>query len=146
MDKQIEEALLDVWLDMALNIRGNRLVSGLSFNEIVICSILYRSRKVDMGMLTATDLGNRTKLLKSQLNKVLTMMEEKGLIERIRSEKDKRKVYLKLCEEMLPVYLKEHEKVMEIVHPVCVALGEEKVKVLTGLLEEAMEAVGSLKL
>ncbi len=144
MDRYIEEALLSAWMDMALNIRGNRLVTGLSFNEIVVCSILYRSRKAGGGMLTATDLVNRTKLLKSQLNKVLTVMEEKGLIERIRSDKDKRKVYLKLREEKLPVYLKEHAKVMEIVHQVCATLGEEKVKALTGLLVEAVEVVDKM--
>ena len=144
MDRYIEEALLSAWMDMALNIRGNRLVTGLSFNEIVVCSILYRSMKEGNEMLTATDLGNRTKLLKSQLNKVLTVMEEKGLIERIRSDKDKRKVYLKLREEKLSVYLKEHEKVMGIVHQVCTTLGEEKVKTLTGLLVEAVEVVDKI--
>lgn len=141
MDKIMEEKLLGAWMDMALHIRGNRIVSGLSFNEIVVCSMLYRSRQDGNGMLTATDLGNRTKLLKSQLNKVLTIMEEKGLIERIRSEKDRRKVYLKLREEKLSVYLEEHEKVMVIVHQVCVSLGEEKVRLLSELLLEAVAAV-----
>ncbi len=144
MNRNIEEELLSAWMDMALNIRGNRLVTGLSFNEIVVCSILYRSRNAGGGMLTATDLGNRTKLLKSQLNKVLTTMEEKGLIGRIRSDKDKRKVYLRLREEKLPVYLNEHEKVMEIVHQVCMTLGEEKVEVLTDLLVEAVEVVDKM--
>lgn len=145
MDKIMEEKLLGAWMDMALHIRGNRIVSGLSFNEIVVCSMLYRSRQDGNGMLTATDLGNRTKLLKSQLNKVLTIMEEKGLIERIRSEKDRRKVYLKLREEKLSVYLEEHEKVMVIVHQVCVSLGEEKVRLLSELLLEAVAAVDKFK-
>ena len=141
MNYNLEEELLGAWMDMALNIRGNRLVEELSFNEIVICSILYRNRKAGDGMLTATDLGNRTKLLKSQLNKVLTLMEKKGLIERIRSEEDKRKVFLKLCEENLSFYLEEHKKVMEIVHAVCTVLGEEKAKLLTELINETVAVV-----
>ena len=56
----MEEALLGAWMDMALNIRGNRLVTCLSFNEIVVCSILYRSRQAGAEMITATDLGKRT--------------------------------------------------------------------------------------
>lgn len=142
----MEEALLGAWMDMALNIRGNRLVTGLSFNEIVVCSILYRSRQAGAEMITATDLGKRTKLLKSQLNKVLTVMEEKGLIERIRSEQDRRKVYLRLRDEKLPVYLEEHKKVMEIVHQVYLRLGEDKIKLLTGLLVEVVDAVDSMTL
>ena len=146
MDKKVEEALLGAWMDMALHIRGNRLVTSLSFNEIVVCSMLYRSMQEGIGMLTATDLGSRTKLLKSQLNKVLTVMEEKGLIERIRSEEDKRKIYLKLREEMLSVYLEEHEKVMVIVHQVCASLGEEKARMLSELLLEAVAVVDEYNL
>lgn len=145
MDRSVEEKLLGAWMDMALHIRGNRIVTGLSFNEIVVCSMIYRGMQDGVGMLTATDLGNRTKLLKSQLNKVLTLMEEKGLIERIRSEKDKRKVFLKLREEKLSVYLEEHEKVMVIVHQVCTSLGEEKTKMLSELLLEAVAVVDKCK-
>lgn len=145
VDNITEEALLYAWMDMAMNIRGNRLLTGLSFNEIVVCSMLYRSMKNGNGMLTATDLGERTKLLKSQLNKLLNLMEEKGLIERIRSKEDKRKVFLKLREEKLSVYLKEHEKVMAIVHHICEAMGEEKTKLLTSLLVEVVELVDEYK-
>ncbi len=141
MNRILEEELLSAWMKMALNIRGNRIVDGLSFNEIVICSILYRSKENGVEMLTATDLTVHTRFLKSQLNKVLNLMEEKELIERIRSEKDKRKVYIRLREDRLSVYLDEHEKVMTIVRAVCEALGEEKAKILTELLEETVEAV-----
>jgi DNA-binding MarR family transcriptional regulator len=136
-----EESLLRAWLDMTLHIRGNRIVNALSFNEIVICNILYQSMCDDGEAFTATDIGQRTKLLKSQLNRILTSMEEKGLIERYRSASDKRKVYLKLCEDRIHVYLEEHAKVMQLMHVLCQRLGEEKVKVLTTLLEEAVAVV-----
>ncbi len=145
MNINIEENLLRAWMDMSMHVRGNRLLTGLSFNEIVVCSFLYRSMKDGDGMMTATDLCNHTKLLKSQLNKVLNMMEGKGLIERIRSDKDKRKIFLKLREESVSVYLNEHEKVMGIMHHIFVSMGEEKVKLLTELLEEAVEVVDAYK-
>ena len=128
MNMNIEENLLRAWMGMSMNIRGNRLLTSLSFNEIVICSFLYRSMQEGKDVLTATDLCNYTKLLKSQLNKVLNMMENKGLIERIRSDKDKRKIFLKLREENVSVYLEEHEKVMGIIHHIYNSMGEEKVK------------------
>ena len=143
MNRQIEEELLSAWMSMSLNIRGNRLLSGLSFNEIVVCSFLYRNMQMQDELLTATDLCNQTKLLKSQLNKVLNEMEKKGLIIRIRSAEDKRKIYLKLSEEKLSVYLKEHERVMEIVHGVCESLGEEKVRNFTELIWETLDILGN---
>ena len=142
MNKQIEEELLSAWMSMSLNIRGNRLLSGLSFNEIVVCSFLYRNIQMQDELLTATDLCNQTKLLKSQLNRVLNEMEKKGLIIRIRSAEDKRKVYLKLSEEKISVYLEEHERVMEIVHGVCESLGEEKVRTFTELIWEILGILG----
>ena len=45
MDRQIEEELLSAWMSMSLNIRGNRLLTSLSFNEIVVCSFLYRNMR-----------------------------------------------------------------------------------------------------
>ena len=138
MDRQIEEELLSAWMSMSLNIRGNRLLTSLSFNEIVVCSFLYRNMRSGGELLTATDLCNQTKLLKSQLNKVLNDMEKKGLVERIRSVEDKRKLYLRLREEKLSVYLEEHAKVMHIVHRVCDSLGDEKVQTFTGLIWETL--------
>ncbi len=66
------------------------------FNEAFVCNLL--SRQDAAQPLTATDLCQRTKLLKSQMNKVLSEMERKGYIQRIRSEKDKRQVLLHLTE------------------------------------------------
>ncbi len=136
-----EEALLAAWMEMALNIRGNRIVDGLSFNEIVICSLLYRNRKFGDVQLTATDIGEYTRLLKSQLNKVLTGMEEKGLITRTRSKQDKRKVFVALREENLYIYLDAHEKVMELVHEICEELGAEQTELLTKLLIKVVDTV-----
>ena len=67
MNTQIEEELLSAWMSMSLNIRGNRLLTSLSFNEIVVCSFLYRNMKEGEELLTATDLCSQTKLLKSHL-------------------------------------------------------------------------------
>lgn len=145
MDSRVKDALLNAWMSMALNIRGNRILSNLSFNEIVVCSILYRNMQEDKPMLTATDLCNDMKLLKSQLNRELNLLEERGLIERIRSDKDKRKVFIKLREDNLSVYLEEHEKVMYIVHNICMMLGEEKAKELTMLLHQAVDIVNKCR-
>ena len=145
MDSRVKDALLNAWMSMALNIRGNRILSNLSFNEIVVCSILYRNMQEDKPMLTATDLCNDMKLLKSQLNRELNLLEERGLIERIRSDKDKRKVFIKLREDNLSVYLEEHEKVMYIVHNICMMLGEEKAKELTKLLHQAVDIVNKCR-
>ena len=92
-------------------------------------------------MLTATDLGEQTRLLKSQINRILNSMEAKGMIERIRSTEDKRKVYIKLCDEYVEEYLNEHKQVMDIMDVFYQEMGEEKMNQLTGLINEAIDIV-----
>lgn len=138
-EKTVQENLLRAWIDMVTCIRANRIVSKMSFNEILICNILFRQQKSGDEMLTATDLCGQTKLLKSQINKILTAMEKKGLIERIRSTKDKRKMYIRLSEKELSCYLKEHQRIMNLFDQIVDTLGEEKTTELIEMMNISVE-------
>ncbi len=137
----LQEELLQAWVDMSLHIRGNRLVSGLSFNEIVICRILYAQQMKDGKPVTATDLCKRMHLLKSQINKVLTSMEKQGLIERIRSEDDRRKMEIRLKPGAEQVYIDAHARILKIMGFVCSEMGEEQTRQLTQLLHGAVRSI-----
>ena len=71
-----QEALLQAWMQMSVCIRGNRLLSSLSFNEIMLCGMLYRRKNAGLPPLSATELGEEMRLLKSQMNHILTSMEK----------------------------------------------------------------------
>jgi len=136
-----QEELLQSWIDMSLRIRGNRLVSGFSFNEIVICRILYMQQMQGGAPVTATDLCRRMQLLKSQINKILTSMEKRGLIERVRSENDHRKMEIRLKAGAAKGNVEAHERILQIMEYVCEHLGEEQSRQLTLLLHGAVEAI-----
>ena len=137
----MQEDLLHAWMQMSVFIRGNRLLSDFSFNEIMICGLLFRQQESGAASLTATELGERTNLLKSQINHILTQMENRNWIERIRSTSDKRVVYSLLTETGRENYLKEHEKVLGILNEVHRELGSEKTMELTSLLKQATAVV-----
>lgn len=138
------EELLQAWIDMSLMIRGNRLVSGFSLNEIVICRILYARRRSGGAAVTATELCSRMQLLKSQVNKILTAMERAGTIERVRSEQDKRKIEIRLCEEAVHMYEREHERILQLMAHVSQCMGDEQCAALAHLLHEAVAAIQAL--
>lgn len=140
MEQNRQHELLQAWLQMSVCIRGNRLLSKLTFNEILICSLLY-SRSPEQRALTATDICAQIRLLKSQVNHILTGMEDKQLIERVRSTTDRRRVYIRLREEHISKYLTEHREVMRILDAVEQRLGEEQTRELARLMNEATEAV-----
>lgn len=139
--RQKEEQLLHAFLEMSAYIRGNRILSRFSFNEIMICNLLYRRQSVGEQAATATEIVAWTKLLKSQVNHILTGMEEKGLISRTRSENDKRIVYITLREDALPLYLQEHEYVLQIMDLIYETMGSEKMQTLIELVSQATTIV-----
>ena len=140
-----QEQLLEAWMAMEVCIRGNRLLSEFSMNEMLVCNTLYRRMQEGGEPVTATELCRRTRLLKSQMNRLLGSMESGGLIRRERNPADKRESYVYLREEALPRYLKEHEHVLSIVGAVCSALGEEDTHTLTALMLRAAHTVNQLK-
>ena len=138
-----QEELLQAWMGMSIFIRGNRFLSDLSFNEIMVCGLLFRQQERGGEALTATDLCEYTNLLKSQINHILTAMESRGFLRRVRSDRDKRVVHVHLLEEGRTSYLKEHARVMHIIQAVFDALGADKAKDLTALINQATEVVNA---
>ena len=50
------EDLLHAWMSMAVYIRGNRILSDLSVNEMLICNTLYQRQQTGGAPVTATEL------------------------------------------------------------------------------------------
>jgi DNA-binding MarR family transcriptional regulator len=143
---QLNEVLLGAWLKISTAINNSRLVSEMSYNESLICNILYRNATEHPDvLLTATDLCDETKILKSQMNRILTQLEEKNLITRERSTQDRRKVYVCLTNEQSNAYLKQHEQIIKLLDDIIAKLGEEKtleiIEVLNGISDVAGEII-----
>ncbi len=124
---QLNELLLASWLRISTSINNSRVVSEMSYNESLICNVLYQNHldgnKVP---LTATDLCQATKMLKSQMNRTLNQLEGKNMITRVRSPKDKRQVYISLNLEQAKAYEKQHQQILSILDHVIGELGRER--------------------
>lgn len=140
MTQEHLETMLQAWINMETSIRENRILSDASFNEMVICHILLREEPSGRQM-TATDLGGEMHLLKSQMNRLLTGMEDKALIRRVRSDSDHRKVYIEICEAGRQCYEAEHERILQIMRLLSEEMGEEDFLTLGRLLYIATDIV-----
>lgn len=143
-DRQLQEELLYAWMQMSVCIRGNRILSDLSFNEIMLCGTLLRRDQQGGSPATATELCEEMRLLKSQINHILTGLEKKGLLERKRSETDKRVIHVHLTEAGRQSYLREHARVMALMGQVCQQLGESDSRQLASLISRATGLVTQL--
>lgn len=124
---EMNESLLNAWLRLSTSVNNARLVSEMTYNESLICNILYNHSKASDGtIITATDLCNFTNMLKSQMNRTLNQLEKKNLITRERSTADKRQICITMNLEQCHTYENQHRKILNILDTVIDYLGEEK--------------------
>ena len=124
---QLNEILLAAWLRISTSINNSRLVSEMSYHESLICNVLYQNYlSGNQTPITATDLCQITKMLKSQMNRTLNQLEEKNMITRVRSEHDKRQVHIFLNLEQANSYKKQHQQILSILDRVIGELGHKK--------------------
>ena len=121
------ERLLSAWLTLSSTLWNERIVTGMTFNEAYVCNLLHhQSIEAPEQPLTATNLCQKTRLLKSQMNKILSEMEKKGYIERSRSDKDKRQIFIRLTEIGQDAYEEEHAGISDILNQLVSDLGEKR--------------------
>ena len=132
--QNINEKVLSAWLKLSTAICNERIVSELPYNESLVCGILHENA-VDHPeeKITATDLCEKTKMQKSLMNRTLNSLEEKGLIFRKRSEKDKRQVFVSMNMENAEVYERQHKNILRVVDEIVEKVGKEKADEIVSL-------------
>ena len=121
------ERLLSAWLKMILAVDSERVVSELSYNESIICNVLYSNSNAEM---TATELCNITNMQKSLMNRTLKSLEIKKLVKRTRSSIDKREIVIQLVENPSSLFMKQHTSTLEYVHKIVEHLGNKTEEVI----------------
>jgi len=142
----LHESLLNSWLRLSTSINNARLVSEMTYNESLICNILYNQSKTNRSPITATELCQMTNMLKSQMNRTLTHLENKNMITRERSEVDKRQILITMNLEQCHTYEKQHAQILKILDAVIANLGEEKTLITIHTLNQISDIANHLNL
>ncbi|MBR4038899.1 MAG: MarR family transcriptional regulator [Clostridia bacterium] len=137
------DKLLDSWLNLTSTLWNTRLVSSHTYNEAHVMGLLLR-HSTQANPMTATDLIRRTRLLKSQMNKILTSLESRGYITRTRAELDKRMIFIRLTEEGEAAYLQEHEGVEAILGQLIDRIGVDRALTVAKELSEITEILDGI--
>lgn len=136
--------LLSAWLALNSTLWNTRLVVDLTYNEAHVLGILYRHREVSDVPLTATDLIRHTHLLKSQMNKVLTALEQAGHIVREQAESDKRMRYITLTPTGEAAYLRERTRADDFIAPLIERIGVGQAKYVAAQMNEITEILENI--
>lgn len=122
----MNEQLLGAWLRLSTSIVNSRVVPDMTYNESLVCNILYNQQRLGGEPLTATRLCAMTGMLKSQMNRTLNALENRSLVQRQRSEQDKRQVFVSLDPENCAEYIAQHNKILHAVDVMIDKIGEER--------------------
>ena len=140
--ENLSEKLLAAWLKMSSVVNNERIVSTIPYNEAHVCNLLYRRRmESPESYLTATELCAQTRILKSQMNKVLASLEKRGMIERFPAPDDRRKAYIRLKEENLGQFEAVHARSIHLVNRAIERLGAEEAAHAAALLNRIADYV-----
>lgn len=138
------EQLLSAWLRITSNISQLQRFDDLRYNEAVICNLLMKNKMENLGtMLTATDLCRESHIMKSQMNRTLQAMEEKGIVRRHRSTEDRRRVFMELREDS-DLYDKQHARVLRTVDALADRLEGLDLTQVVAVLDAVSEAAEDL--
>lgn len=129
----LNEKLLDTWINLITHINSNRLTSKMPLNEAIILRTLYHAGN---NKVTATYLCQKLGIQKSQMNRILQNMEDKDLIIRERSADDKRQVFIYLNSNQLTLYRAQHAEILEYIDNIIQQLGTENTKHTIELLNK----------
>lgn len=137
------DKLLSAWLSLTSTLWNTRIVSSMTFNEAHVMGILLRTSTPEEP-LTATDLIGRTRLLKSQMNKILSTLESKGFIVRLRAKSDRRMAHILLTEEGKAAYLAEHASVENILQKLIDRIGEDRASHISDELNDVVRQLDDI--
>lgn len=140
------EKLLEAWLNLTTAVWNERLVSNLSFNEVLVCGLLYKQYKTEPNnpYLPVKFLVSQTNMLKSQMNKVINGLEDREILERTRFKTDRRLVYVKLCKKGIEEYEKEHQKVLGVVNTLVDKLSVDDVENAINVFDKVADVMREL--
>lgn len=132
--------MLAAWLRVTTSVSQVHQLRDLRYNEALIYNILMKNEIEHPGRrLTATDLCRESHILKSQMNRTLQCMEEKGIIERQRSTEDRRRVYTRLRPDSV-IYERQHDQVLDTVGAIAARVGTDNVDQIVDMLNAISEA------
>lgn len=123
------EKLLSSWVRLSTAVVNNRVVTNMSYNESLVCHVLYENSVSEQPReITATDLCEETHILKSQMNRILTSLEGKEIITRIRSIKDKRQINIALNMDHAGIFKTQHDHIIKLIDTIVERIGLDTAK------------------
>ena len=114
--------LIQAWVQLSCILRNSRFTKALPYNEAIVMLQLYQAGDRP---ITIKQITEQTHMLKSQVNRTINSLEEKGLLERCEPEGDRRLGYVRMRNDRLVLFLQVHNESLQIAKEIGTIIGPE---------------------
>ena len=136
MEHDLDEKLVAAWVRLTSVLKNTRMTDGLAYNEAVVMLAAYdRWREDRAGMVSFKELMERTRMLKSLVNRTIGSLVGKGLLERCDGA-DRRTTFVRIVPENLDVFLRVHERSLATARELAAFIGEEDARAFIRIAEK----------
>jgi len=143
--KNKAEELLQAWVTLSGIIKNCRITKGLQYNEAIIMNILHKQYQDDgEGKVAIKDIVQKTKMLKSLVNRTVNSLEKKGLLERCESDGDKRISYVRCAKDKIDLFLSVHNGSLMHAENIIEIIGEDNTESFIDIVKRIGESGYSL--
>ena len=144
--KNKAEELLQAWVTLSGIIKNCRITKGLQYNEAIIMNILHKQYIEDgEGKVSIKDIGQKTKMLKSLVNRTVNSLEKKELLERCKAEGDKRIAYVRCAKDKIDLFLSVHNGSLMHAENITEIIGEDNTNAFIDIVRRIDESGYVLK-
>ncbi|MBQ8600140.1 MAG: MarR family transcriptional regulator [Clostridia bacterium] len=131
-----EEQLLRAWVKLSAMVKNNRITKGLPYNEAIVMMLLAYGE----GPISLQEIIRETGMLKSQVNRTVNSLEEKGLLIRCPGEADKRTQAVRCVEGKMEIFHQVHQSSMGVAKEIMEIIGKEDTDAFIRIVQKLADA------
>lgn len=136
-NNELKEQVLRAWVGLTGVIKNNRMTTGLTYNEAIVLMYAYQRFCEDgVGEIAVKEIIEKTRMLKSLINRTVDSLVEQGYLAKARGDADGRTVFVRIAKERLSDFMEVHNHSLSIVERVVSIIGEEDAKAFVRIYEK----------
>lgn len=130
-------SLIRAWVRLSGMLKNSRFTKELPYNEAVVMLQLYEAKGQPISI---RDITASTHMLKSQVNRTINSLEEKGLLTRCQVDGDRRLGHVRSVEDRMDVFLQVHSASMQIAQRIRQIIGPEDTEAFIRIVDKLAQA------
>jgi DNA-binding MarR family transcriptional regulator len=114
------------------------MFQDLNFSEVTVLGIIRHEEVTDetKAMIQVKNLSEKMKISRPALNTILNRLEEKNLIERVRTKEDRKAVFIRMTEQAYHKLNEKYDRITVVMNSIVEKMGDGDTDMMIMLLKK----------